>query len=621
MTNFDKDKLYNALVLGMEIFNMENTTKASAFSLTKTKIIRAILLILFTFIVSHGTVMDGCFPVAAAFVSYMAYRNAVNLYLVIPAVCGILPYITKGYDPWGDLAAVVVCGLLMAAARKIKLSLWQMALIAASSYIICISVSRLATVTVYKLSPEMLMFSGLLVFALVFIFDAVYTIWDSKGACGSFPVKELPLISLASVCMMTVNGIGASFLSWPVILFLVLMTLMYLDAGQALLAAAAGGVWSALMGQSQWGLLATVVIGIAVALFAKRYGRLICTAVFIFTCWALGAAESGVVLGADDYCMFLAAAAFVAVDWKLGARLRRFMLIFAGVEASAKDAASHNADAMLRAKAAEMTDLADLYSTYFDSRSVLANQFDITRQILDNVRRHMNTGSRSALSSDREKFSVDIAVSQCAASGAINGDCCGWQEIGDGKIAMVVSDGMGKGKKAAAESLMVTKTIMSLLKSGVTTDLTLKMINTVMLMKDDEDSYATVDLVIVDKRSGKAKFYKIGAAPTLIRRREQVEEVKLSAVPLGIVNGLKIRYMETVLKKEDWIIMMSDGVSDGGCTGGGRSDSFLAVLKETAARVRSSDPRTMSDLILDQAADSYIGRERDDLTVMVARII
>ena len=186
---------------------------------------------------------------------------------------------------------------------------------------------------------------------------------------------------------------------------------------------------------------------------------------------------------------------------------------------------------------------------------------------------------------------------------------------------MVVSDGMGKGKKAAAESLMVTKTIMSLLKSGVTTDLTLKMINTVMLMKDDEDSYATVDLIIVDKRSGKAKFYKIGAAPTLIRRKDNVQEVQLSAVPLGIVNGLKIRYMETVLKKEDWIIMMSDGVSDGGGSGSGRNDSFLSALKETAARVRSHNPQTMSDLLLDQAADSYIGRERDDLTVLVARIV
>ena len=180
---------------------------------------------------------------------------------------------------------------------------------------------------------------------------------------------------------------------------------------------------------------------------------------------------------------------------------------------------------------------------------------------------------------------------------------------------------MGKGKKAAAESLMVTKTIISLLRSGVTTDLTLKMVNAVMLMKDDEDSYATVDLAIVDKCTGKTKFYKIGAAPTLIRRKDKVEEVKLSAVPLGIVNGLKVRYVETVLKKDDWIIMMSDGVSDGGVAGGsGRSDVFLSMLKETAAGVRSTDTRTMSDLILNRAADSYIGKERDDLTVLVARL-
>ena len=158
---------------------------------------------------------------------------------------------------------------------------------------------------------------------------------------------------------------------------------------------------------------------------------------------------------------------------------------------------------------------------------------------------------------------------------------------------------------------MVTRTMISLLKSGATVDLALKMINTIMLMKDNEDSYATLDMVTVDKQSGKAKFYKIGAAPTLIRRRSNVEEVKLSAVPLGIVNGLKVRYVETTLKKDDWIIMMSDGVSDGG----------LHKIKETAADVRSADPQTMSDLIMNRAADSYIGRERDDLTVMVARIL
>ena len=143
-----------------------------------------------------------------------------------------------------------------------------------------------------------------------------------------------------------------------------------------------------------------------------------------------------------------------------------------------------------------------------------------------------------------------------------------------------------------------------------------------MLMKDDEDSYATVDLVIIDKKAGLGKFYKIGAAPTLIRRKNNVEEVRLTAVPLGVVNGIRIRYVETALKKDDWIIMMSDGVSDGGeARGGIKSGAFLQNIKAAAADVRSKNPRTMSELILNHAADSYIGRERDDMTVVVARII
>lgn len=600
---------------------MESTTKVSTFNLTKIKIARGAILVLFTFIVGHSPVMDGCFPAAIALVSYMVYKNIVNLYLIIPAAAGILPYIVKGYDPWGDLLAIIVCGVLFAMAKDIKLSLFQTALITASTSIICISISRLATVTVYKVSPQKLMFIGFMIFSLVLIFDTIYRLWEDCDDDNIVLAKQMPLISLVSICLIAANGIGISFLSWPVILFLVLLTLVYIDAGAALLTVTVGAIWAALMDQGQWGFMATIAIGIVVSLFAKPFGALLCTAIFTFICWGLGSAESGVILGVDSYCLLLAAAIFIAINWKFGPRMKKFIMIFEGENGFVKEEVERNASLMLKAKAEEMEDLAELYSTYLDSRSVLANQFDITKQIMDNVRHNMNAGIRNKRSLIHDKFDVDISVLQCAASGAINGDCCGWQDIGDGKIAMVVSDGMGKGKKAAAESLMVTKTIISLLKSGVPTDLTLKMINTVMLIKDDEDSYATVDLVIVDKRTGQTKFYKIGAAPTLIRRKNNVEEVQLSAVPLGIVNGLKIRYMETVLKKEDWIIMMSDGVSDGGVTATGQNDGFLSILKETAAKVRSKDPQIMANLLINQAADSYIGRERDDLTVLVARII
>ena len=43
--------------------------------------------------------------------------------------------------------------------------------------------------------------------------------------------------------------------------------------------------------------------------------------------------------------------------------------------------------------------------------------------------------------------------------------------------------------------------------------------------------------------------------------------------------------------------------------------------RKAAADVRFQDHQTMCDLLLNHAADSYIGKERDDVTVMAAKII
>lgn len=629
---------------------MENTTKSGAFHLPKTKLIKGIAFMLFAFALCRGPLLGNCFPVGISLIAYMLSRGTYNLYLLAPAAAGMVSCLMRGYDPWGELAAMAVCAIIFTAARHIKLALWQRAAIAASIGIVCISIYRLATATVYKTGIQLLLMEGLLIFLIVFLFDAFFGIFernagghaaeaaehnDSSAFLRSVRMQpyaqELALAAFTFVCIMLINGLGLSFLAWIVILFLALWVQAYADTGMALFVAASGGIMAALLGQAQWGLMATVITGLVAASFVKKYGVFFSVAVFVVACQALGSAESGVVLGIDSYSLFLASAAFLALNWRFGSKMRRIMQKLFSVHAADVDVAANRIEAVLCGKIAEMDDLAALYATYLDSRSILANQFGITSQIIDDIRRQLGRSERRVGRKVHEKIQIDLAISQCAASGAINGDCCGWQDIGDGKTAMVVSDGMGKGKKAAAESLMVTKTIISLLRAGVSTDLTLKMINTIMLMKEDEDFYATVDLITIDRKTGSARFYKIGAAPTLIRRKNNVEEVKLSALPLGIVNGLKIRYVETTLKKDDWIIMMSDGVSDGGealpgrmtSADGRRRDvgSLLGRIKETAASVRSADPQTMSDLILNQAADSYIGKERDDLTVMVAHIL
>lgn len=652
---------------------MENTTKARAFDFTKknrtkirTRLARGLAILAFALVVSHGTVMDGYFPAAVALTAYLAARKPLNALIAVPAAAAIAPYLMKGYDPWGDMAAVLVCALFFPVAGKVRFRVWQVGLIAASAGIVCISLSRVATSTVYKISPEKLLVYGALIFAIVIIADVICSISgadldasaigyaDSRASTLQNPAsqsagsygdwisrhmtlladgkyeKELRIAALISAVLMILNGAGLSFLAWPLILFMAMTALDSSSAGAPFIVIATGGVWAALIGQGQWGLLATAVIGAAAAVFVKRLGVFIRTAAFIAVCWTMGFMESGTVLGVDGYCLFVAAALFAVVSWKFRPAVKRLIAAIEGNPADAGETSAFRTAALLQSKSDDMQELAELYATYVDSRSALASQFHMTKQIMDDVRyrisrrpgaarsSHSSIGSRAK--SRREKLAVDISASQYAASGTINGDCCGWQDIGDGRTVMVVSDGMGKGKKAAAESLLVTKTLISLLRAGVTPDLALKMINTVMLMKDDEESYATVDLAIIDRISGKVKFYKIGAAPTLIRHREAVEEVKLSAVPLGIVNGLKIRYMETELKKDDWIIMMSDGVSDGGTAGSTGRDAFIDTLKSTVAKVRSADPEMMSMLLIDQAADSYIGRERDDLTVLAAHI-
>lgn len=652
---------------------MENTTKARAFDFTKknrtkirTRLARGLAILAFALVVSHGTVMDGYFPAAVALTAYLAARKPLNALIAVPAAAAIAPYLVKGYDPWGDMAAVLVCALFFPVAGKVRFRVWQVGLIAASAGIVCISLSRVATSTVYKISPEKLLVYGALIFAIVIIADVICSIVgadldasaigyaDSRASTLQNPAsqsagsygdwisrhmtlladgkyeKELRIAALISAVLMILNGAGLSFLAWTLILFMAMTALDSSSAGAPFIVIATGGVWAALIGQGQWGLLATAVIGAAAAVFVKRLGIFIRTAAFIAVCWTMGFMESGTVLGVDGYCLFVAAALFAVVSWKFRPAVKRLIAAIEGNPADAGETSAFRTAALLQSKSDDMQELAELYATYVDSRSALASQFHMTKQIMDDVRyrisrrpgaarsSHSSIGSRAK--SRREKLAVDISASQYAASGTINGDCCGWQDIGDGRTVMVVSDGMGKGKKAAAESLLVTKTLISLLRAGVTPDLALKMINTVMLMKDDEESYATVDLAIIDRISGKVKFYKIGAAPTLIRHRETVEEVKLSAVPLGIVNGLKIRYMETELKKDDWIIMMSDGVSDGGTAGSTGRDAFIDTLKSTVAKVRSADPEMMSMLLIDQAADSYIGRERDDLTVLAAHI-
>lgn len=594
---------------------MEHTDKTRIASHTRRRILTSAGLTLAAFAAGHASFMDGCFPAATALITYALSKNIANIYLIIPILCGMMPLAINGYEIWADAGTVCICALLFIFSRSFTFKLWHRAVLAVSVRIICGSIYALATAGLYKFSADEIIVTSLMIAGFVFAFDIIADTAE-RGQERANHSKAQLFASFTAAIILIVCSAGAYQLILPLTVFLCLWVSVCSQVYCTAIVAVTGSVMAALAGQEQWGAMATLIIASAAAEIVKPAGAPAVISSFVATAAAMKYVESGVVLGIEYIGLFPPAILFMLLYIKAGKRMSSLINKISG-EACGYESREIAANRQLKERAAEMAELSRFYATYLDSRSMLADQFEITARIIDHARQEMRKKKHDTA---KEKLQFEIYASQSAASGTINGDCCGWHDIGDGRTAMIISDGMGKGKKAAAESLMVVRTVTSLLRAGVDAGLALKLVNTVMLMKNDEDSFATVDLMIADRKSGKAKLYKTGAAPTLLRRKNSVEEIRLSAVPLGIVNGLKMDYVEATLKRGDWIVMMSDGVSDGGDSRGGNND-FLDTVKSTVADVRSNNPEVMCELILGQASDSYIGRERDDLTVMVARVV
>lgn len=133
---------------------------------------------------------------------------------------------------------------------------------------------------------------------------------------------------------------------------------------------------------------------------------------------------------------------------------------------------------------------------------------------------------------------------------------------GRGGYYVVLSDGMGQGIRAALDSTLAVQMTVALLKAGIDVHSTLKMVNASLMLKSDEESLATLDILHINLYTGDAGFYKAGAAKSLLRRREKCMEIKRAALPVGILREVRFGCCTGKLQEGDLVIMASDGAFD-----------------------------------------------------------
>jgi stage II sporulation protein E len=216
-----------------------------------------------------------------------------------------------------------------------------------------------------------------------------------------------------------------------------------------------------------------------------------------------------------------------------------------------------------------------------------------------------------------KQFVIEMGIATVAKGGAwISGDSYSTMEIGSGKYAIAISDGMGNGERAHLESNETLQLLQNILQSGIEETVAIKSINSVLSLRSTDEIFSTLDLAMIDLQDATAKFLKIGSTPSFIKRGEKVFMIEASNLPMGIINEFDVDVVSEQLKAGDLLIMMSDGIFDGPK----HVENSEAWIKRIIKEIEAAEPQAVADIIIEQVIRTGDNRIEDDMTVVVAAV-
>lgn len=215
----------------------------------------------------------------------------------------------------------------------------------------------------------------------------------------------------------------------------------------------------------------------------------------------------------------------------------------------------------------------------------------------------------------KKQFSVMVSARNQAMD-RVCGDTYSFMELEGGKYLVALADGMGSGVQAAEESKAAIELLENFLEAGFESEVALKIINSAMVLRAEVESYATMDMALIDQYTGVVEFLKMGASTSFILRGDEVLTVKASSLPIGILSHIDLVSFKKQLKEGDILIMVTDGVLEDKNDLSDRENTFKHFILES----KSNSPEYMVNFLLDKTKNLLAGEPSDDMTIAVARI-
>ena len=216
------------------------------------------------------------------------------------------------------------------------------------------------------------------------------------------------------------------------------------------------------------------------------------------------------------------------------------------------------------------------------------------------------------------KYHINSHVAVATKEGEkFTGDSYSYGRTKDGNYITVISDGMGSGPEAGLESKVSVEIIEKFMEVGFDEKIAIDAVNAIMSIKFSEDEkFSTLDMNKIDLYTGNAKFMKVGAIESFIKRGNKVEVINSNTLPFGVLEEPDVDTVEKQVSNGDVIVSISDGILDVRNDGSFDTTWLIDFLKNTKYR----QPKDLSIAILEKAKELSGGKAKDDMTVVVSKV-
>ena len=209
-------------------------------------------------------------------------------------------------------------------------------------------------------------------------------------------------------------------------------------------------------------------------------------------------------------------------------------------------------------------------------------------------------------------FKIDHGVAYVGKNGSkTSGDSYLCENFQNGTSIIAISDGMGNGEVARAESSLALRVLKCMLNFDVPPSEAVRVLAELKQQSNTDERFFSLDLCVVDKENGHAHFYKQAATSTFLLRRDTVRKIEMSGLPIGVALNKGINQMNVDLMPGDTIVMCSDGIVD--------VFADTDLLENRILKNSEHDVNKLAQDLLDYTIRRSRGVVHDDMMVVAAQ--